>query len=464
MASALLQKKFHVIALTERARNPSCNGLMTRLLSLVLLFATTAPLLAQTGVPTNGFPNWEERVLHQWINRARANPTADLAGCGANCSAAELAPSCYTPMPPLSWGHNLGVAARFHGDSMARMSFFAHATPCSLRGDLASQYPGSCDGSAACACAGSGSTSSAARVSLFGGSMSGEILAAGYANPDAAFYGWLWEAAPSAPCGYGGGNGHRYLILKSSTPSVGAGYATGGSWGRYYSADFGGGTPASKLASGAHYPKQASTVAFWASWYDAAPPSSASVVVDGVANVMLLGRGTATNGAWTASVSGLGSGCRRYYFEFRDSGGATVRYPSSGTYGVGDATCADWQASSGGSAAPGLDVDGNGTKEALTDGVLVLRYLFGFRGTTLTQGAIGAGATRASATQLEAHVSSLLPQLDVDGNGTAEALTDGLLVLRYLFGFRGTTLTQGAIGAGATRATAAAIESYIGGL
>ena len=34
---------------------------------------------------------------------------------------------------------------------------------------------------------------------------------------------------------------------------------------------------------------------------------------------------------------------------------------------------------------------------------------------------------------------------DIDGNGTIAALSDGLLTLRYMFGFRGTSLTQGAV-------------------
>jgi hypothetical protein len=42
--------------------------------------------------------------------------------------------------------------------------------------------------------------------------------------------------------------------------------------------------------------------------------------------------------------------------------------------------------------------------------------------------------------------------------------TDGLLIVRYLFNRRGTALTEGAIGAGATRGTAPAIELYIQGL
>ena len=52
--------------------------------------------------------------------------------------------------------------------------------------------------------------------------------------------------------------------------------------------------------------------------------------------------------------------------------------------------------------------------------------------------------------------------LDIDGNGTTAPLTDGLLVLRFLFGFTGATLTSGAVdAAGCARCTAPAIEAYL---
>ena len=51
--------------------------------------------------------------------------------------------------------------------------------------------------------------------------------------------------------------------------------------------------------------------------------------------------------------------------------------------------------------------------------------------------------------------------LDIDGNGAADALTDGLLVIRYLFGLRGAALIQSAVGTGAQRSTAADIGTYL---
>jgi hypothetical protein len=54
---------------------------------------------------------------------------------------------------------------------------------------------------------------------------------------------------------------------------------------------------------------------------------------------------------------------------------------------------------------------------------------------------------------------------DIDGNGALAALSDGLLILRYLFGFRGATLITGAVDTdGCTRCTANDIETYLAGL
>ena len=52
---------------------------------------------------------------------------------------------------------------------------------------------------------------------------------------------------------------------------------------------------------------------------------------------------------------------------------------------------------------------------------------------------------------------------DIDGDGAVAPLTDGLLLLRYLFGFRGATLVTGAVASGCTRCAAPAIESHIVG-
>ena len=96
----------------------------------------------------------------------------------------------------------------------------------------------------------------------------------------------------------------------------------------------------------AHYPQQAGSIDFWANWHDSAAPQSAAVNVDGICHPMTLKRGSASNGAYAAlGVTGLGSGCHRYFFTFHDSTGTEVTYPSTGSYGIGLSACNDWDAS-----------------------------------------------------------------------------------------------------------------------
>ena len=108
-----------------------------------------------------------------------------------------------------------------------------------------------------------------------------------------------------------------------------------------------------------------------------------------------------------------------------------------------------------------FDIDENSEAKALTDGLLVIRHLFGFTGDALATGAISTDATRDRAEDISALLADADSELDIDGNGESKALSDGLLLIRYLFGFTGDALTVGAIGEGATRDTSEAIGAYI---
>ena len=109
-------------------------------------------------------------------------------------------------------------------------------------------------------------------------------------------------------------------------------------------------------------------------------------------------------------------------------------------------------------AACNLDIDGNGTPDAATDGLLLIRHLLGFTGNALTQGALGTGATR-DAGQIQAFINS--QNYDFDGNGKRSAATDGALAVRYLAGLTGAALSSGAIAAGAKRQSGADVISFI---
>ena len=111
-----------------------------------------------------------------------------------------------------------------------------------------------------------------------------------------------------------------------------------------------------------------------------------------------------------------------------------------------------------------VDIDSSAKYDALTDGQLILRYLRGMTGNALTAGALGAGAARIDSTAVATYLQNILPRLDIDGNGVVDAATDGTLVMRYLMGFRGNALIANAIGSGATRTTATAIEQALAAL
>jgi hypothetical protein len=106
------------------------------------------------------------------------------------------------------------------------------------------------------------------------------------------------------------------------------------------------------------------------------------------------------------------------------------------------------------------DFDKNGTVDALTDGLLLVRYAFGLRGEKLAEGSIAIDSP-LSAVEIENTLASADDISDIDGNGSVDSLSDGLLLLRYTFGIRGNNLIIGVVSEQGTRNTAEAIEAYI---
>lgn len=105
-----------------------------------------------------------------------------------------------------------------------------------------------------------------------------------------------------------------------------------------------------------------------------------------------------------------------------------------------------------------LNVSGTGTTNA-NDGLMVLRYLLGFRGSNLINGVTPVGAPANYADLVVDRIGAL--PLDLDGNGLSDALTDGLMYQRLTAGLLGSAVTNGAIGVGASRADWAAIQTFV---
>ena len=111
--------------------------------------------------------------------------------------------------------------------------------------------------------------------------------------------------------------------------------------------------------------------------------------------------------------------------------------------------------------AGSLDIDGNGQYDALTDGLLFLRDMFGLNGDSLVNGTTASDANYTESADIESRIELLGSLIDIDGNGEVDALTDGLLILRYLFGLEGDALINGVVADNASRKTASDIEAHL---
>lgn len=334
----------------------------------------TASTYQAIGVPQNGFPSWDERLILVYTNRARADPGAEATAiCGGGCTA-------YPASKAVIHDYNLARAARFHSTSLLKTgSGLMHDSVCNLVPNLGSIYPGSCDGSPSCACQGgtascvcgtgggpyctcSGGpcTSTGARISLFGGGYAGENAAAGNSDPIKTFNQWVKSS------------GHWSNVNKSTHGKLGVGHFVGPggckNW-TFWVQVFGGGSHAEKLAGGAHYPRSggpATQFAFRANYYDpgGSAPQLATVNINGTCYPMTTERGSATSGTYLVNQAIASTGCHHYYFYFRDSAGNLVTFPTSGSFGVGvnDGSCADYSGSNrpaAGAGCGGCTTDGD---------------------------------------------------------------------------------------------------------
>lgn len=296
----------------------------------------------EQGVPVNGFPSWNERMILVYTNRARSDPQAMLAGAPGIADAA-----CYSPVPPVQWNESLNKAARFHAFNLTNSACgLGHDSPCVLIASIGTDYPATNDGSVASACVGgvvscggAGNDDLSARLGKFGvstGTRTENIASDG--NPLTIFNLWLLEATANPACGWSIENGHRFNILDAAFTRMGS-----GATGSYTVQDFWDtGVLDQNIPSGGHSPQAGGVgTEFRVSWYDSAgaAPSEAKINIDGQLYDMTLECGSNGNATYlyTADISSESW----YYFRFRDSGGTIASYPGSGSFGVDSAQ--DWK-------------------------------------------------------------------------------------------------------------------------
>lgn len=107
-----------------------------------------------------------------------------------------------------------------------------------------------------------------------------------------------------------------------------------------------------------------------------------------------------------------------------------------------------------------LDVDGDALLYAHTDGVLLLRYLLGFRGSALTSGLTLTGI-RNKATDIVPFLEQwVFDVLDNTPPAVAMATRDGRVVYEFLRGAQGAKLVAGS---GISAPLAAAVEGFVAG-
>ena len=114
--------------------------------ALMIACASFSGELFANGEAIDGFPTYNERVLMEWVNRARSDPLADLAACpSGNC----LDKACYaSSIAPRYMTDDFNHSTRFHSSHMMLNNYFDHPSHCTLKSNVDSLFPAMCSGAA----------------------------------------------------------------------------------------------------------------------------------------------------------------------------------------------------------------------------------------------------------------------------------------------------------------------------
>ena len=88
-----------------------------------------------------------------------------------------------------------------------------------------------------------------------------------------------------------------------------------------------------------------------------------------------------------------------------------------------------------------LDIDGNGKIDGLSDGLMIIRKMFGLDINAVTKGTVSRDCFACGKTEISHRLKKCM--IDITKDGKVDALTDGFLMIRYMLGIRGKALTSG---------------------
>ncbi len=103
------------------------------------------------------------------------------------------------------------------------------------------------------------------------------------------------------------------------------------------------------------------------------------------------------------------------------------------------------------------DIDGNNQVRAMSDGSLLLWYLWQLPDIAFPT--IGSGATRTTPQDVKSYLDEAGAILDIDGNGQEKAMSDGSLFIWHAWDLPDASMPN--VGSGATRTTPQQIREYI---
>ncbi len=257
-------------------------GLPGCFVGLALLWPTVA---LGYGEPVDGYPTMDELWVEVMTSSCRQDPEA-------------WGWPQYAPVGPLWHDHGLNEVARNHSQDMADKDYFEHD---------------SIDG-----------TSWDTRIMEYYDSFYiGENIAAGYWEPLAVLDGWLHS------------DGHRENIYTDGYTEIGVGVGFGGSYGIYWTQDFGGGpvddphpVPAAAAAA------SADGLTLWAILYDGGEAAEVWASVEDTCTPMDLIYGRAGDGTYEALVDAGPDD--RWTIQVRLTDGDEAIWPDRGAWDTTD--------------------------------------------------------------------------------------------------------------------------------